>query len=381
MVARRNCFICGSDAGPRVAGVDMDVCGLGRVAYGVRCCIGCGLVLQDPVVPPELMARHYAHFAPYTNFSQGEPPLTGPARRMLALVATHDLPSGRVFDVGAATGGMLFHFRRAGWQVSGADLSPEAIRQARELNGIELTLGGCEDALADQRNLDLITLSHVLEHIYAPLPALAAIHAALAREGHFLLEVPCLAEPERCAPGIFSMEHVNYFERVTLTRLLHNAGFTIVSAEVGGDNPLYPVITVLARRTDAAQKDTVSAYEENLAFCEAYTARDRALWQAVEARLHAMLAPGEPVHVWSAGVQSSMLLSRTDLMRHAHVLGLTDRDLRKLGESVEGLPILPPHEVIAAPHRILVGSYSFACDIGNDLRAQGVPPERIVQVY
>lgn len=378
---QRRCVICDSNEGPHVADINIDVCGLGHVAYAMRCCAGCGLVLQDPAVLPELMARHYAHFAPYNAFSAGEPPLTGTSLRMLTMITAQGLAPGRVFDVGAATGGMLFHFRRAGWQASGSDLSPEAIRQAHDINGIALTLGSCEEALADQRDLDLITLSHVLEHMYKPRPALAAIHRALAPGGHFLLETPCLAEPERCAPGIFSMEHVNHFEQVTLTRLLHTTGFAPVSIDIGGDNPLYPVITVLARKMETAQPDTGSARDNNLAFCAAYTARDRALWLDVQTRLHGVLASREPVYIWSAGVHTSQLLARTDLIQHAQIVGLTDRDPRKQGFTLEGLPILPPDEVIAAPHRILIASYSFAQGIAADLSAHGVAPERIVHIY
>lgn len=378
---QRRCFICDSDQGARVADIKIDVCGLGNVTYAIRCCAGCGLVLQDPAVPPDLMARHYTHFAPYNAFTNTEPPLSGTSLRMLTMITEQGLSPGHVFDVGAATGGMLLHFRRAGWQVEGSDLSPEAIRQAHDFYGIELALGGCEEVLADKRNLDLITLSHVLEHMYTPRSALAAIHTALAPNGHFLLETPCLAEPERCAPGMFSMEHVNHFERITMTRLLHATGFAPVSIEIGGDNPLYPVITVLARKLEHSQTDAGNAFDSNMAFCKTYTARDEALWLNAQAHLHTVISPREPVYIWSAGIQTSQLLARTDILQYAQIRGLTDRDPRKQGLAIEGVSILSPDEVITAPHRILIGSYSFAQNIEADLRARGVSPQRIIQIY
>ncbi len=311
MSRKRTCFICGSGDGPTVTSVDMDVCGLGRVAYALRCCSGCGLVLQDPIVPIETMLKHYAGFAPYTAFSSGDPPLISTAKRML----------------------------------------------------------------------DLVTLSHVLEHIYDPPVSLKAVRDALAPGGHFLMEVPCLISPERCPPGMFTMEHVNYFERTALTNLLGQAGLEVIAAPICYDEFLYPVITVLARKTSVPPPPIVSSFDDNMAFCDAYTARDSAMWETADARLRAALAPGEPVWIWSAGVQTSMLLSRTSLLRHGDVQGLTDRDPQKQGHTVEGLAILPPDVVIASPHKIIVASYSFAADIEKSLLAQGVAPERIVQIY
>jgi SAM-dependent methyltransferase len=381
MTEQRTCFICGSSSGPTITTVDMDVCGLGRVAYGIRCCAGCGLVLQDPVVPPELMARHYEQFSVYTAFAPGDPPMPTTARRMLQLVAKAGLEPGRIYDSGAATGKMLFHFRQAGWRVSGSDLSPVAVRQAKELYDIDLTVGYCDEVLEHEQELDLITLSHVLEHMYDPRPSLAAIHAALKVDGHFLLEVPYLASPERCAPGMFAMEHVNYFERTSLGNLLGQAGFEIRDTLIDDDNPLYPVITVLARKVAAADGTLASAFTDNLAFCETYTARDRALWAAAETRFRSALTPDETVYVWSAGVQASMLLSRTGLLSYAHVAALTDRDPQKQGFTVEGLPILPPAEVLASVHKIVIASYTFATEIEKDLLEAGVPASRIVRIY
>lgn len=377
----RNCFVCGSGDGPHVTSVDMDVCGLGRVQYAIRCCAGCGLVLQDPVVSPDLMARHYAGFAPYTAFTTGEPPLVSTAKRMLDIVMDAGLTPGRAYDAGAATGKMLFHFRRAGWRVSGSDLSPVAVSQAKALYGIDLTVGSCEDSLAGERDIDLITLSHVLEHIYEPRASLKAIRDALAPDGHFLMEVPCLIAPEHCPPGLFAMEHVNYFEATSLRNLLGGAGFEVLAAPVCYDEFLYPVITVLARRSEAEPAPQVSSFDDNMRFLDRYLTRDRTMWQAADERLKAALAPGEPAWIWSAGVQASMLLSRTSLMSRARVLGLTDRDPQKHGQTVEGLAIVPSVEVLASPHKIVVASYSFAADIEKSLLHEGVGADRIVQVY
>jgi SAM-dependent methyltransferase len=297
---RRACFVCGSTEGETVFETTMDVCGLGHVTYALRCCSHCGLTLQDPAVSPETMLRQYQTFSNYTAFGSGEPPLIDTARRMLAMVQAESVTPGRMYDVGASSGSMLWHFRKFGWAVAGCDPSPKACEQARERNGIEVGLGGDEETLPHRGGQDLITFSHVLEHIYDPAATLRRVHAALAEGG--LLEVPCLAAPEVNSPGLFMMEHVNYFDETSLDNLLARTGFGILQAPVTVDHYPYPVITVLARK-QAPQPDRplIGGFDKNRDFCRAYGDVETRRWGAVEERLQAGIRPGEEVYVWGAG--------------------------------------------------------------------------------
>ncbi|MDB5365855.1 MAG: hypothetical protein JWM77_1782, partial [Rhodospirillales bacterium] len=69
----RACFICGSATGTALQQHLLSVLGLGDVDYAVRCCSGCGLVLQDPVVAPAAVARQYVLFSNYLEQGTGAP--------------------------------------------------------------------------------------------------------------------------------------------------------------------------------------------------------------------------------------------------------------------------------------------------------------------
>jgi hypothetical protein len=166
---------------------------------------------------------------------------------MLRCVETEGVRPGYIYDVGASTGSMLWHFREHGWTVGGCDLSAKAVEQAKALNDITVDPGSDEDTLADRRSIDLITFSHVLEHIYDPPTTLRRVHDALTDDGLLMFEVPCLAAPEINPPGLFMMEHINYFDESSIENLLGRTGFQTLQATVTLDHFPFPVITVLAR--------------------------------------------------------------------------------------------------------------------------------------
>lgn len=327
------------------------------------------------------MAKQYTMFSNYTKFGTGDPPLNPTARRMMELIQKEDIAPGRMYDVGASTGSMLWHFRKLGWTVSGCDLSPKAVEQARSQNGIDMDLGSSDESLADRTGQDLITFSHVLEHIYDPAKTLRLAHSALAPTGFLLFEVPCLAAPEITPPGFFMMEHVNYFEETTLTNLLNQTGFEIVKAPI--DLSLeyynYPVITVLARKQPPQKSEAAcNGFAKNMEFCRAYAAVEQAQWDRVEARLQSELAADEAVYVWGAGLHTSALLERTSLARRTHVSAITDRDPQKHGHMLGPHHVVAPAEVLADDLKIVVSSYHSEADIRDALIREGIPSDRIV---
>lgn len=375
----RACVVCGSLDGPLVFDTQLDICGLGKVGFGIRCCAGCGMVQQDPAVPAETLARQYALFSNYTQFSGGEPPLLASTRRMLDLAA--GISPGRVYEIGAAAGAALWHFRKAGWTVGGCDPSAKAVAQAWDFNGVRLEVGDEEAALPLVAGADLITLSHVLEHLEDPRASLARIRRALAPSGMLMFEVPCLAAPEANPPGLFTLEHLNYFSETSLAALLARAGFEVVEAVVTADHWPFPVITMLARKTDGASPPADDAVASALDFCDAYVARDAGLWAAVDARIYCKLAPGEPVVVWGAGVHTSMLLERTGLAEHVCIAAITDRDPQKHGHRLGAYEVIAPEQALGLGARVVVSSYFSETEIAAGLIASGLSPERVFRLH
>jgi SAM-dependent methyltransferase len=346
-------------------------------------CRACGHLQQWPPVSPQLIAHHYQSFAAYELFGdaarlKGAAP-SRHAGRFLSLVSDVGLAPGRIYEVGCASGEMLNQFRKQGWSVMGCDPSPSAIRQARTLFGIEADLGGEEEAVPRQNNLDLILICHVLEHLYDPPAALARFHAALRPGGHLVLEVPCAIAPETLPPGWFTFEHLHYYQPAILESLLQDAGFAVVDSRIDMRCEHYPVITVAARKTPQPVAG-LAGLEPAAAvrMARRYTARDDALWTATAKRLARF---EEPVFLYGAGIHTAQLLDRTGLA--PRIIAIADRDSKKWGQTQAGKPVISPAELFAHPVQapVIVSSYVSEGPIVDTLLAGGVAPSRIVPLY
>jgi 2-polyprenyl-3-methyl-5-hydroxy-6-metoxy-1,4-benzoquinol methylase len=135
----------------------------------------------------------------------------------------------RLLDLGCGDGAFLRQAQAGGWQVQGLDPDPQAVAEARR-QGLPVREGGLE-ALAGQAGaFDLITLSHVIEHVHDPAALLADCHRLLKPGGSLWLATPNLdagghALFGRHWRGLEAPRHLVLFHEDGLRRLLAAAGF------------------------------------------------------------------------------------------------------------------------------------------------------------
>jgi SAM-dependent methyltransferase len=346
-------------------------------------CRACGHLQQWPPVPPELMDYHYRTFATYELFGDVERLRAAPpqphVQRFLSLVQDLAIAPGRAYEVGCASAAMLHQFRNRGWRVRGCDPSPSAIAQAKNIFGIEADLGSEEDAIPRQKNLDLILVCHVLEHLYDPLAALARFHAALAPHGYLVLEVPCAVGPEQLPPGWFTFEHLHYYQSAILENMLRGAGFEPVESRIEMNVQHYPVIAIAARkRTDRDPNVADHNPSAGTRLARTYAACDTALWAATAERLKHIR---QPVFLYGAGIHTSQLLDRTDLA--PQIIAIADRDPKKWGQMLAGKPVISPAELFvdAQSAPVIISSYVSEKQIAEALLKGGIAASRIVPLY
>jgi SAM-dependent methyltransferase len=137
-----------------------------------------------------------------------------------------------LLDVGCGTGEFLAAMKAAGWQVEGLERDERAVTWAREHYQIPVTIGGVEHLAVSTQRYDLITLWHVLEHIYDPGQALATIVRCLRDHGWLLVAAPNIAGVDARIyksnwVALDAPRHVNHFSLETLTRLGSKHGLTM----------------------------------------------------------------------------------------------------------------------------------------------------------
>lgn len=148
---------------------------------------------------------------------------------------------GDILDLGCWEGVQLEYFQKAGWNCTGLELNQKAaaISRAKGINVLEIPISAFFERCAGQQ-WDVINLAYVLEHIPDPIGFLASIGRHLKPGGILILEVPNEFNPfqqaylqrEKVQPyWIFLPEHVNYFNKESLSRLVSRGGWTILHGE------------------------------------------------------------------------------------------------------------------------------------------------------
>ena len=103
---------------------------------------------------------------------------------------TRNQRPGRMLDLGCGDGTVLWLAKQDGWQVEGAELSPEHAGVVQRTLGIPVTASDIASFHGTPGAYDVVVLTHVLEHVPDPVGALEKIGTLLAPQGIGVLEFP-----------------------------------------------------------------------------------------------------------------------------------------------------------------------------------------------
>lgn len=139
------------------------------------------------------------------------------------------ISNGLLLDVGCGNGSFLCIAREIGWQVHGLDMDPKAVAAAR-LSGLDVQCGSIELLSHEVKNYDVITLSHVIEHVHDPLDLLSQLYRLLKPGGVLWIETPNLeslgySRYKSNWRGLEPPRHLVIFNSISLINALSNVGF------------------------------------------------------------------------------------------------------------------------------------------------------------
>jgi len=138
----------------------------------------------------------------------------------------------KLLDVGCGNGEFLELATVMGWQADGLDFDPQAVDVARR-HGCAVYQGGIEVLRDRAEYYDVVTLSHVIEHVHDPSALLADCFRLLRPGGRLWLDTPNLesaghARYGRHWRGLEPPRHLVLFTWTSLERALIRNGFTDV---------------------------------------------------------------------------------------------------------------------------------------------------------
>lgn len=143
------------------------------------------------------------------------------------------VPGGRLLDVGCGSGEFLQRHVALGWEGWGVEVSPEAVRYAREKRGLRVFQGELAAARFPPAMFDTVVFNHSLEHMFSPTATLREVHRILRPGGRLFLALPNAASAEARLFGRwwFGWEvprHLYHFTPRTLDRCLRQSGFRVI---------------------------------------------------------------------------------------------------------------------------------------------------------
>jgi len=217
-------------------------------------CQQCDLVWVDPMPAGEVLTEFYENYHKTGQYTRKAASKTRRAKKRIRRQGR--LVMGQRFvDVGCNAGFAVEAARQLGYQALGIDIDSVAIVAAQEqFPDAEFRVQAVQDLAAEGHTFDLIYCSEVIEH----LPELDSFVAALCQLmhehsvlylttpdlGHFKLRWPFWQGSVLEWDAIRPPEHLFYFRRGNLARLLQQHGLSRVHFEAS----LQPTLKVRAQR-------------------------------------------------------------------------------------------------------------------------------------
>jgi len=245
------CPMCGASARTRLLRP--------RAGVGVVRCRGCGLVYATGQYPAEFLSEdYYAGRAELAPANAAARPGAARKRRNVALYDRlsrgklgRPRPGARALDIGCNTGLLLDVLRELGYQTEGIERSPAgeaALAAGHTVHALDI-----ETHELGLPRYDLITMTHVLEHLRRPIAGLVWVRRHLAPGGLAVVEVPNWRDRMRPLWGrryrpLELGDHVSFFEYDTLRVAASRAGLTMLevwSAPQAGTLVIPSLLTAL----------------------------------------------------------------------------------------------------------------------------------------
>jgi SAM-dependent methyltransferase len=258
-VATSHCIACGKPTPEKViaARVIRDLPENARFGGRLRIvqCRRCGLKYLNPMPDPRDLAAIY-DFEVYGDSTNANRVLM---EHFFTTMRRHLPGVRRVIEIGCGTGDFLGFLEARGLECQGVEFGVQDAGRKRFRGPIHY--GRMEDIEIPSGSVDCVLLLNVVEHLLDPITVLAKIHNMLKPGGILLLRHPN-ARLFTFAPYRYTIEllkfgvhlalqaanrttgftimgfqnqHLFYFDRTTLTALLHRARFDV--REVSTDDP------------------------------------------------------------------------------------------------------------------------------------------------
>jgi 2-polyprenyl-3-methyl-5-hydroxy-6-metoxy-1,4-benzoquinol methylase len=232
----QNCPVCGSPhSSLKFKAKDYTV---SNEMFHIVTCDSCRLIYTNPR-PAANEAGPYYHANAYISHSDTNEGIVNKlyhAVRKLTLqsktnwIEPEKKGNKELLDIGCGNGHFLAAAKEKGWNINGVELDPETAARASKLTG--LTIAPSLAEIATEKQFQVITLWHVLEHVYELDDYFHFFKSRLNKDGKLLLALP---NPASFDAHYFKEywaaydvpRHIYHFTPATISALAAKYGFKL----------------------------------------------------------------------------------------------------------------------------------------------------------
>lgn len=232
----QNCPVCGSpNSTLKFKAKDYTV---SNEQFHIVSCDACSLIYTNPR-PAANEAGPYYHASAYISHSDTN---EGIVNKLYHAVRKFTLQSKlnwiepdkkankELLDIGCGNGHFLAAAKEKGWNINGLELDPETAARAAKLTG--LTIAPSLVEIDPEKQFQVITLWHVLEHVYELDDYFNFFKSRLHKDGKLLLALPNAASFdanyfEEYWAAYDVPRHIYHFTPNTITALAGKYGFKL----------------------------------------------------------------------------------------------------------------------------------------------------------
>ncbi len=243
------------------------------------------------------------------------------------LKADIEIPQeGRVLDVGCGNGALLktFGTMYPGWSLFGFEQSN---LQAKEIPDVKEVYSGSIDTI--EGTYDIVTMIHVLEHIFDPVSFLRKLHAVMNPEGILFIQCPFF---KRNPFDLTVVDHCSHFSPDTLAYALNAAGFKILLQRDWIAKEL-SMVAVKAHNNSAAT--ALKHINDSASAVESFSWLHRVVQHAREVSRNGTLG------IFGTAIAGTWLANTI----RAQVRFFAEEDPLKQGKEHMGLPVFHPDSI------------------------------------
>ena len=236
-----SCPACGADWPQRA---------FEKFGFSFQRCGDCRTIYMSPRPSEQALADYYAHSENYAFFAKHIFPATEATRRekihkpwlerVIGYVDQFNVPCDVLLEIGPGFGTFAALAQESGafGRVVTIEPTPELAAACRA-RGVEVIEKRVEDSASDVPQASVVCAFEVIEHLFAPLRFIEAVHSMLLAPGGLLvLSCPNGEGFDIATLGARSIavdaEHVNLFNPNSLRRLVESAGFEVLIVHTPG---------------------------------------------------------------------------------------------------------------------------------------------------